>query len=418
MNVIVWGLGISGLSALKYLSKKNTDNIYIVNQGDVSTWGQLDAVLELVSKANCYSQNAISSDLEVDQIILSPGVPRYLEELKPYLERGVEVISDIELAYRGMGDVPIVAITGTNGKTTTTTMISQALELAGYKVFTGGNIGVAACDYFLDSNYNFIILELSSFQLESLKDFHANIAIILNITENHMERYSKLDDYKNAKLNIVMNQNNTDHFIAPQELLSETTAASKVEICSIEGYSFEKSKILGKHNYENFFCVESVLKNLGVSNYKVFVQNLIDSFRGVEFRLQYIKTANDIDFYNDAKSTNTASTVAAIKSFKGKQLCLILGGKLRDLNGAMGHEFKKEKINIIYAFGESASLILKELGDNYNVKVFETLKEIVTSDNLNSFEGSVLFSPGFPSFDQYRNYIERGRDFNQLVELL
>jgi UDP-N-acetylmuramoylalanine--D-glutamate ligase len=418
MNIIVWGLGISGISALKYLSHSKTDSIYVVNQGEVNSWPQLEDVLTHVSKDNCFCQSKIDKNIKIDQIILSPGVPRYLKELKPFVNAGVEIISDIELAYRGMKDIPIIAITGTNGKTTTTTMISRALELAGKKVFTGGNIGIAACDFFNESDYDLVVLELSSFQLESLQSFHANISIILNITENHMERYSHFDDYKNAKLEIIMNQTEGDWFITQQEFLKTKTLATKVEIVPITGYSFEKSKILGEHNYENFFCVESVLKALSIENHRVIIQELIDSFNGVEFRLQYINSINSLNFYNDAKSTNTASTMAAVKSFENKPLYLIVGGKLRDLNVGMGPEFVGMNIQTIFAFGEAAPLLKKELDGAYNIKIFRSLDEIITKENLGELRGNVLFSPGFPSFDQYSNYIERGSDFNKLVNAL
>lgn len=417
MRVIVWGLGVSGLSALKYLKEKTNHTVYIVNQGKPEQWPSLENVLKYTSKENLFDQSFIPRDLEVDQIILSPGVPRQLVEIQRFIDRGIEVISDVELAYRSM-NCPVIAITGTNGKTTTTTMISEALSLCGKKVFTGGNIGIAACEYFFNDDFDIAVLELSSFQLESLTTFKANISIILNITENHMERYDSFSAYEIAKLNILNNQTKTDLFIGPKKYLHRAVNQQFIELAPVRGYDFTQSHLRGEHNLENLFCVHSVLKHLEIENFTQVIQSLINNFTGVAYRLEFVRKMGTTFFYNDAKSTNTASTLAAIRAFSGEKLMLILGGKVRDPNHKLLSDFKNEKIEEILTFGEAADLVESELGNLFKVEKYRTLSDIFKTRDILGEERYILFSPGFPSFDQYKNYIKRGEDFNLLVSSL
>jgi UDP-N-acetylmuramoylalanine--D-glutamate ligase len=411
MKVLVWGLGVSGLSAINYFSKQTDIELFITNAGDKEEWGQ-----QFLSKNICPEENLINesdtfSRCRPELIILSPGVPRENKYVQAFIEKGVKVICDCEYLFQKV-NIPIVAITGTNGKTTTTTMIKDALELSNKSVFMGGNIGIPAFDFFKDPDKDFIVLELSSFQLESIDKLSPRVSILLNVSENHMERYNAFSDYKNAKLNIFRNQSENDLKLVPRSFLGDVENSKEIQ--SLKGYNFSKSKLVGTHNFENFYCVEQTLSFLGIKNYKEVIQKLIDEFRSVPYRLEFLKTAGEINFYNDAKSTNSASTIAAIKSFED-DICLIMGGKVRDPNHTLKNDFKDLKIKKLIAIGEAKELIDRELSPYFEVVKANNLKEAFELNLFSGFSGNVLFSPAFPSFDQYKNYIERGQDFTDLV---
>ena len=409
MNIAIWGLGKSGHSALNYL-RTTEHQLFVINMGEVDSWGSTVSL----AVENCFEQNESLKSLELDQIILSPGVDRKHELVKHFIDLGVEVISEVELAFRNQ-NLPLIAITGTNGKTTTTTLIQTALEMSGKKVFCGGNIGTPFCDMLTSGEaYDIAVLELSSFQLESMPSFHANIAIILNINESHMERYNHFHEYEGAKLNIANNQTEKDLIIAPQKYLEHFNVQQKSPIEKLMTLDMSTSKLVGEHHRENLFCVEKTLEFLQIQDAHKLTQDLANSFAGVEFRLQFIAKKNGLEIFNDAKSTNPFATQSAILSLGERDITLIMGGKLRSDKIELKDTFKDLKtIKKIFAIGEARHIIESELSEFFDVQCFETLSDVIR--DFNKGEGCLLFSPGFPSFDQYNNYTERGKDFNYLV---
>lgn len=411
MNIAIWGLGVSGISALRYLSRKSSHQLYAINQGPVDSWAQKTEVTQYISESNCYNQAEIKKDLKLDLIILSPGIDPTIPALKPFDQ--VEKICEIELAYReSKKNLPIVAVTGTNGKTTTVTLISEALKLAGKRVFLGGNIGTPFCDFIENEDqFDVIVLELSSFQLELLDKFKANIACVLNITPSHMERYQNFNEYESAKLNIVNNQKENDWYIAPEKYLGKGLECRKIELTKLAGYRWDSSVLKGEHHKFNFYIVEKVLEYFHFSA-KEIIQNLIDSFRGVSYRLQYLGEIEEAKFYNDAKSTNTEATLTALKSFSDTEVVLILGGKRRDGVQDLSAIKEFKSIKKIYAIGDAQEEINSQLGQDFEVYLAGDLE----SAFINSIKdgATVLFSPAYPSFDQYRNYIARGEHFDNL----
>jgi len=417
MKIAIWGMGVSGLSALKYLKTKTDHDVVAINQGKLESWSSKDEVLTYINHDQCFDQDE-AADLanEIELIIISPGISPKISALKPF--KHIKKICEVEFAAQRLSQ-PIIAITGTNGKTTTATMIAKALEASGKSVFLGGNIGVPLCELLLsEENVDIIVLELSSFQLELMDEFRANMAIILNITPSHMERYSDPLEYKNAKLNIVMNQQATDLYLAPDDLQYVKTKAIKKVFKPIEGHDFSNSKLVGEHNKLNFSVVEHVLKFCEIQNYPAVIQNLINTFAGVKYRLEFVRTFKQVDFYNDAKSTNPAATIAAVKAFTGKKIILILGGKLRSHEKDIFKELRTHTcIKQVYAIGESRLDINRSLGKYLKVIEIERLEDVI-DDIKFEYTSAVLFSPGFPSFDQYQNYMARGEAFEKLVQAL
>jgi len=410
MKIAIFGMARSGQSVFKFLTKKSTDEVFVINQGEPTSWECYELVKGHLD--HCYKQSeALDLLAQMDLIVLSPGIPRYVEELKLALETGVSVISEIEFAYR-YSDIPVIGITGTNGKTTTTTMIKEALESFGKRAFACGNIGIPFTEILLsDESYDYAVVELSSFQLESIDTFHPFISIIINITKSHMERYDSIEDYKNAKLNILKNQNSSDYAICGLEV---QTDAKVIEIKPLKSFDFTKSKVIGEHNKYNFFCAYEVCRLLSLPDLDTTFQSFIDDFKGVSLRLEYIGEYQGLSIYNDGKSTNDAATVAAVNSFLSSEgLYLILGGQLRSGDISLQKSLGGKKIKKILAFGEARDVIKKELKE-YDVICFESLEYIFDYVCSNNLKGSLLFSPAFPSFDQYKNYEIRGARFTQL----
>jgi len=417
MKIAIFGLARSGLSVLNYLNAKTDHEVYLVNSGEPSSWNNWDDIQNKVLAERCLAEeNAAKIFSQMDMIILSPGIPRYHSALKVAISAGVEVISEIEFTFRH-SDIPVVAITGTNGKTTTTTMIGEVLAKAGLKVFVCGNIGIPYADLLmLDHKPDYAIVELSSFQLESVQNFHAKIALYLNATDNHAERYKNFNDYKEAKYQIFINQDESDHVIIKKDLDRDSILAKKIYIQALESFDYSQSKMIGEHNKENFFCAYKVCQLLDVENLDVIFQQFINDFTGVELRLQYLREFNGLEIYNDGKSTNTAATCAAVSSFEpGPSLYLALGGQLRSASTDLGEALKNSAITEVLAFGEAKELISEVFEGVFPVRKFNDLRELAAFLKESQLSGNLLFSPAFPSFDQYKNYELRGREFTQLI---
>ena len=421
MKIAIFGLARSGLSVFRYLCTQSQHEVFLVNQGDPSSWSCLEEIQNKIAMDHCFNQDD-ARDLiaKVDQIVLSPGIPREHPVLSKALDKGVPVISEIEFAFQHISDIPIIGITGTNGKTTTTTMIGEVLAMAGKRAFVCGNIGRPYTDLLLETqNYDYAVVELSSFQLESIVDFHPHIALILNITPNHAERYPDLDSYQKAKYQILKNQKADDYALLGEGLTSEKIKSQLDFIRPLQGFDFSKSYLVGEHNKMNFYCAYKVLEFLNIENREFLFQEFIDSFTGVEFRLQFIRDFQGLKIYNDGKSTNDAATFAAVDSFQGEEeLFLILGGQPRSQVSTLDQTLRGKKIQQIFVFGQAQVLVKNVLGEIFDVVCFEKLEDIFSYIKIHRLKGNLLFSPAFPSFDQFKDYVERGRYFTQLAKNL
>jgi UDP-N-acetylmuramoylalanine--D-glutamate ligase len=412
MKYAVYGVGVSGMSAIKFL-KKLGHTAQVVNSGEPNTWSNLQEILEYVPLENCHSQlNAVELLGEMDTIILSPGISLKNPTLIKARENRVQIINEVELAVSQI-EVPIVAVTGTNGKTTTCMMVHEALQRAGFKVFLGGNIGTPVCDFVLSGeHYDYAVLELSSFQLETIKNFRSVVSIITNVSPSHMERYDNFNEYYQAKLRIIENNRSQDLILVDQKLSSDIVKKYEV-IHPLDGYDFTHTKLLGEHNKKNFYCAKRVLDYFEVSNKDEVMQELINEFNPVEHRLEFIGQKEGRDFYNDSKSTNFTSTSVALNSFKDKKVCLILGGQLREEKTQALAALAKYKNSIIkiLTFGEASEKLVEELKDDFDIIAYANLDDLFNHIDCGEV---VLFSPAFPSFDQYKKFSQRGEHFKTL----
>jgi UDP-N-acetylmuramoylalanine--D-glutamate ligase len=432
-NITVIGMGKSGLSAVRLLNHLNK-NVYAISQGDVDKWGSHD-ILNKLDSSHLISQSDPKA-LEVvnnsDLIILSPGIPREIDLLA---KTKAQIWCEIELAWQYC-NAPVMGLTGTNGKTTTVSFLSECFRHEGKPYFVGGNIGTPFCDYIYEVKTNQrpeawgVILELSSFQLESIKDFKPKVASILNITFSHGERYNLLSDYAGAKREIFKNMGEGDFSFWPvglwdelglpmpevndyEEISFENVNQIKTEL--LESYSLDELKIYGEHNLKNLYMAHKMWSQFGGSQ-QAF-QNAINSFTGVEYRLEFLGEKDGLKIFNDAKSTNWEATETALKGVAdlGK-VNLILGGQLRGEGDDRVDVIlpMKENISQIFLVGESGKFLLPLLEKEFQCSYFETLEQLKDGVDKAQLSGVLLFSPAFPSFDQFKNYIERGRKFTSL----
>lgn len=418
MKLAIFGLARSGISALKHIASLGHE-VHAVNKGAPEGWEKIEDVLKLIPRSQCHDEDVA---LEVfgasDIIVKSPGIPYTHPALAKARSNRVEIISEIEYAYR-CSDIPVVAITGTNGKTTTAIMTSELLKGLGLKVFLGGNIGHPYSEVLLDKNkYDVAVIEVSSFQLENIVKFRPKVAVLTNISPSHAERYESHELYRDAKLKLFQNMGEGDLALLHPDLFDLNLPFPKEKIEQFD-LDYSRSKVQGRHNLMNLACAIKAAIGLGLKEKEVMAvaQDYIEEYEGASFRMQHIRDWEGLKIINDGKSTNMASTLAALESYEPSSTYLVLGGKLRsedmDLESLVGLGLKQ-----VYAFGEAANFISKKLSGKISVSEFPDLVSVFEEVKMKGPKGTLLFSPAFPSFDLYRNYEERGEHFNKLARAL
>jgi UDP-N-acetylmuramoylalanine--D-glutamate ligase len=407
-KVCVIGWGKSGVSLCKLL-------LSLKKQVKVSEKGQRQSfpsslIDEFKNRGVEFEFGGNSENFIKDSqlVVLSPGVDTFNSSVVNAAGMyNIPCVGEIEFSW-WLTKAKFIAITGTNGKTTTTSLIYQLLKKKNKRVFLGGNIGIPLSSFVLDTKEgDLIVLEISSFQLETIVKFKPYVASLLNISPDHLNRYADMDEYSRAKMNIFKNQGKDDWAVLNQNLdLSEDNKKSI------------KSKILrfsNEFSNENYSCVYRIGSIFGID--KSDCQDLFSSFKGMPHRMQLVREVRGINFINDSKATNPASTVWALKNLEGPVI-LIAGGKDKGLDFSQIKPYLKnvKKVNL---FGESASKIEKLLQSDVDTAKHSSLEEIVFSSFQEAKEGdTILFSPMCASFDMFSNYAERGQKFMEIVNNL
>ncbi|WP_297444429.1 UDP-N-acetylmuramoyl-L-alanine--D-glutamate ligase [Desulfurobacterium sp.] len=409
MDVLIMGKGKSGLSAGKLLEKKGYSVFYYDDKGET-----------FVPENPAF-------------VVKSPGVPPYHPLIKFFKEKGVNVLGEVEIAGRYLRG-KVIAVTGTNGKSTTTALIYHALKkLWKGKVFIGGNYGIPVSDFACETEEDSVsVIELSSYQIEDLKDFKSNVSVILNITPDHLNRYRDFKEYVKAKLKLIEHTkdkiilNADDNSLKPLlnrknvlsfSMKSKADAFFKDGKIFLDGFSVTISElpVKGYHNIQNIMAALLALRVFGIDESK-FLEAIKD-FKGLEHRLEFVKILNGVTFINDSKSTNVDSLEKALLSFD--KVILIAGGKDKGIDFSPIRPIVKERVKKAFFIGETGKR-LKELFSEVAESEFKaTLEEAVISAYRAAEEGdTVLFSPGCSSFDMFKNFEERGKIFKQIVEEL
>jgi len=376
----------------------------------------------------------------IDCVIPSPGVAAENPLLSGAAATGIPVLSEIELAYRFFR-APLVAVTGTNGKSTTTTLIGEMVKAGGRKVFVGGNLGTPFIGA-VSGEWDWGVLEISSFQLEWVERFRPRIAVLLNVTEDHLDRYTTFDDYRRAKERIFEAQSEGDFAVLNREdprvwalkanvkarvisfgfaEVSEGAYATANMIVWRDGANEERFpladvKIQGVHNVENIMAAVAAAKLAGIARQPI--QKTLENFPGLEHRLEFVREKDGVSYYNDSKGTNVGAVVKSLAGFSAPVI-LIAGGV--DKGGDYGplEEGIKRKVRRLVLFGAAKNVIARALGHLTETVIVENLAAAVGDAAAAARTGDVvLLSPACSSFDQFRNYAERGRSFKNLVQAL
>jgi len=436
-RIVVLGAGISGVGAA-VLAKKKGFEVFVSDKGKITE----DNKKVLLNNEVDWEENNHTFDkiLNADEVIKSPGIPDSFELIQNLKNAKTPLISEVEFAFR-YTKAKIAAITGSNGKTTTSLLLGHVLKNAGYDVLVAGNVGVSFALSIAERDYDYIVLELSSFQLDGIKNFRSDVAILLNITPDHLDRYDyRLENYSASKFKITENQQEQDFLVynADDEIVKEIkTKAKKLPISFInkqkEGGFLNKNELIiklnnntmtmqelalqGKHNIFNSMAAAMAARVFEVKD-SVIRQSMID-FQNVEHRLEYVLTVHGIDFINDSKATNVNACWFALESMT-KGVVWIVGGVDKGNDYSELAEMVDEKVKAIICLGENNQNIIDAFKDKVDTIVqASTMSEAVNQSYSLANKGeTVLLSPACASFDLFANYEDRGVQFKKSARTL
>ena len=438
-KVLVLGLARTGRECARFLAQRGAS----VQVTDVRSEEELKQEMETLAALPIrYFLGGEDPDwLEgVDIIVPSPGVPAENVLLKEGSRRGIKILSEIEFACRFLR-APLVAITGTNGKSTTTTLVGEMLKASGGKVFVGGNIGTPLIG-FVGGDWEWGVVEVSSFQLEWIEEFRPRISVLLNLTEDHLDRYPNFRAYCQAKQRIFEAQAANDIAILSRDdrLVWEMRKRIRARVVSFgfsevddgvfvaaremiwrdgsreEKFPLSRVKIQGVHNVENMMAAIAAAKSAGVS--ASAIQKVLEDFPGLEHRLEFVREKDGVRYYNDSKGTNVGAVVKSLASFSDPVILLAGGVDKGGDYGILRQEIR-QKVRRLVLFGEAQEIIARALGDLTETVIVENLEAAVGDAFAHARAGEVvLLSPACSSFDMFRNYAERGQVFKSLVQAL
>ncbi len=427
--VTVIGLGKTGLSCVEFLTKKQADVRVIDTR-------QNPAGAEQLAKNIPLHTGSLNLDwlLQSDIIVISPGLAVKTPEIQTALSAGVEVIGDIELFCRE-ADKPIIAITGSNGKSTVTSLVAEMAKAAGLNVGMGGNIGIPALSL-LEQNHDLYVLELSSFQLETTYSLKAVAATVLNISEDHMNRYVDLEDYRQAKLKIY-HQCQTAVINAEDSLTKEDNRQSaRVQLSFGEhnadywlktdnGKQYlmakdevilpcDEVKLVGRHNYMNALAAIGLVQAAGIKT--AGIQTALRTFTGLDHRFQLAHFADGVRWINDSKATNVGSTVAALTGLHlTGTLHLLLGGDGKNADFSELQKLINKPYIHCYCFGQDGKQLAALSAQSH---LFDTMEQAIEYLRPQLKAGDmVLLSPACASLDQFASFEKRGEEFTRLAKL-
>ena len=441
-RVLVVGLGKSGVASALFLKSQGARVTVSDTKSQDELRGEIPKLLDagVTLETGGHGERTFGGQ---DLIVVSPGVPVDVPLLEQAREQGIPVIGEIELAARFLKG-RLVAITGSNGKTTTTALTGEVISMGGRESLVGGNIGTAAIslvDQSTDDSY--VVLEVSSFQLETIESFHPFIAVVLNITPDHLDRHSTFQAYVDAKARIFENQTGEDFAVLNADDptcvgLAGRSKARKIWFSrkkEVEAGAFLRNgtivwrdgdereimpvseiKLKGAHNLENVLA--AVCAGMLTQTEPSRIRRAVQEFKAVEHRLEYVATVRGVEFYNDSKATNVDATIKALESFPAN-IHLILGGKDKGSDYTVLKPLLKERARRVYTIGAAAEKIESHLGGVVEVVRAGTLEAAVKRAAASAESGDVvLLAPACASFDQFENYEHRGRVFKQAVQAL
>ncbi len=443
-RLVILGGGESGVGAA-LLGKKAGYEVFVSDGGSIKQAYKQELFDNRIEFEE--GQHTAEQILNADEVMKSPGIPEKNEMVKQIRSKGIPVISEIELAFRFKGESKIVAITGSNGKSTTTALIAHICEKAGLDVAMVGNIGISFAKQVATHPKALYVVEVSSFQLDDIKTFRPDIALLLNITEDHLDRYDyQFENYINSKFRIIENQTDQDYFIyceddevimqklplltiytnpLPFSMKHEVKKGGYIkgdqmmlriqeERVSMSIYDFA---LKGKHNNYNTMAAGIAAATLGIRKEKI--REAVKDFHSLEHRMEFIAMVRGVEFINDSKATNVNSTWFALESMN-KPVVLVLGGTDKGNDYALLADLIKDKVKAIVCMGLDNKKIVEAFKDIVPVMVeTDSAKKAVNASFKLSVKGDVvLLSPACASFDLFKNYEDRGKQFKEAVKEL
>lgn len=407
-TALVVGLGVSGKAALGFLRHLG----YKVAGVDKKDLREDPALVGV----EIFREESFPSGKVFDLLIVSPGISFDHPIVKEAFLKGTLVEGEVELGFQ-YSKQRAVAITGTNGKTTVTSLVEHVLNFCGKKAKAIGNIGLAVTEYFLNpDSEEILIVELSSYQLETLNHPFFDAAVILNITPDHLDRYNSFSHYAETKARIQGCLKEEGTLYLSKQVISEFPSFFSKPYQLLEKDSLFEWGELAEHDQCNLMAAWALCCKMGVSAIE-FTQAL-QVFKKPPHRIEFIRQVEGVFYYDDSKGTNIDATIQAVKTMKGP-VVLIAGGVDKGSSYMPWKEAFSEKVKQVFVLGEAAEKICAELSLFFNVKIVDSLERAVQEASKVALEGdSVLLSPGCSSFDMFRDYAHRGREFQKFVALL
>jgi len=442
-RVLVVGLGKSGVASALFLQERGARVTVSDAKAEDELSGHIPQLLDkgITVESGGHGERTFRGQ---DLIVVSPGVPVDVPQLAQARTQGVPVIGEIELAARFLKG-HIVAITGSNGKTTTTALAGEIIGWGGYESLVGGNIGNPAISLVAEAtDDSYIVLEVSSFQLETIETFHPEIAVVLNITPDHLDRHHTFEAYVAAKSRIFENQAGSDFAVLNADDPTCATLGARTEAQKVwfsrkkeveQGAFVRNGQILwraegsereimpvaeiglkGAHNLENVLAAICVGSLVRCEPHRI--RKAVQEFKAVEHRLEFVATINGVDYYNDSKATNVDATIKALESFAGN-IHVILGGKDKGSDYSVLNDLLRQRVKRVYTIGAAAQKIESQVAGSTEIVQAETLDTAVRRAAASAKPGDiVLLAPACASFDQFENYEHRGRVFKEIVQSL
>ena len=443
-KLVILGAGESGIGTA-LLAKQKGYEVFVSDASEIKPI----FLKELTENAIEFESGSHSVEriLEADEVMKSPGIPDKNELVKAIRAKGIPVVSEIEFGYRYKGNAKIAAITGSNGKTTTTSLLFHICQVAEQDAAMVGNIGFSFARQIAQDPKSLYVIEVSSFQLDDIKYFKPDIAILLNITEDHLDRYNyEFDKYIKSKFRIIENQTESDCFIY---CIDDETIVKHLELLTTNtnplpfsmkqevkkgGYIKNEQMMLkiqeervtmsiydfalkGKHNAYNTMAASIAATTLGIRKEKI--REAVSNFHNLEHRMEFVATVRGVDFINDSKATNVNSTWYALESMQ-KKTVLVIGGVDKGNDYSLIADLVKEKVKAIVCMGTDNNKIVEFFkGMVPVIIVTDSAKKAVTESFKLAEKGEVvLLSPACASFDLFKNYEDRGRQFKDAVKEL
>jgi UDP-N-acetylmuramoylalanine--D-glutamate ligase len=441
-SIIILGAGESGIGCA-LLAQSRGYNVFVSESNNI----QESIRLQLIENNIEFEENSHSKAIKMkpDFVVKSPGIPDTSQIIKSYIKNNINVISEIEFASRHT-DSEIIAITGSNGKTTTTLLTHQILNDEGLNVTIGGNIGTSFSSLLISNDYNYLVLEASSFQLDGIVEFKPHIAVITNLSPDHLDRYKNYEDYIKSKFRIVMNQNSNDYLIYDGDdpminsYINKSNIKSKLIPFSTErkieegayynnqsiNISINKKKLVmptenfsikGKHNIKNAMAAATVAHLLKIR--KQTIRKSLEHFQSVEHRLENVLTINKVNYINDSKATNVNAAYYALDTMEAPTIWIVggidKGNKYEDL-----FPLVHKKVKAIICLGKNNFKLIENFENivEYIVETTSMEEAVSTAYKIAKPGYNVLLSPACASFDLFDDYKDRGRQFKASVRKL